>query len=700
MAKQLNLTALWSRKRSADTPAIRHDISVDEPVVAGPSTPTGNDDPEGEEAEGEPVGDDQADTGVEDVVLEDTGKCQCMKCGVSMKVKQSVLKKHYTEKHGDTKDWTKERRRTFIQKWRDDNRKQKGQMNEAFGLKAGQRAASFRLGLMIAKAHLPYNSSEAIVTWASLSDPKSRIFGKEAVKTFPKSRQTVTRRVGDLAEYIRDDNISNIRKSIAWSLMMDESTDKKCFGQAILYERHVDMSAMCVVEAFLAILRVKGSPNHNNLFTLINGFVTDKELPKEKLCGFAADGASVMQSLGRGVAGLLRLNYNENLFIQHCIVHKEVLGTKDGMKNSIPATVEQTIKKVLDFFANSHVRADKLEEIIAMSDEEHEYNQLVRYQAVRWLSLSNCVNRFVSLYTEVAQYFETESTTGKAEVRRICGELYQAVAGGDFELYLLFLQAELKILAKLNATLQVAGQTVFTAYNTISDSIREFIEPIVWDERRQWDDLLSDENLKGFNTDIEFHSAGFHARKAQLVEHGVLTPRMADEVHRNCYKYVLNTAKAIQTRFPELAFVVQNMRFLVPEYRALASLKHCNILAVADRYVPARFEHDQLKEQFRTYRFTSDLDNLLENSPGSDNFFCRLYEMGEFREFAKFCLTLLCLSPTTVACERGFSTMNLIKTVRRCSLSEDNLNALMMVNTDRRDQETFPIVEAMRAAKD
>jgi hypothetical protein len=33
------------------------------------------------------------------------------------------------------------------------------------------------------------------------------------------------------------------------------------------------------------------------------------------------------------------------------------------MKNSLPASVEKTIKKVLDFFANSHVRADKLEEI-------------------------------------------------------------------------------------------------------------------------------------------------------------------------------------------------------------------------------------------------------------------------------------------------------------------------------------------------
>jgi hypothetical protein len=55
------------------------------------------------------------------------------------------------------------------------------------------------------------------------------------------------------------------------------------------------------------------------------------------MCSFAADGTVVMQSLGRGIASLLKITYNQNLFVQHCIVHKEVLGTKDGMKNSYSA---------------------------------------------------------------------------------------------------------------------------------------------------------------------------------------------------------------------------------------------------------------------------------------------------------------------------------------------------------------------------
>jgi hypothetical protein len=482
---------------------------------------------------------------------------------------------------------------------------------------------------------------------------------------------------------------------------MDESTDKKQFGQAILYERHIDMSQHCLVEGFLAILRIKGSPNHNNLFSTLNGFVTEKELPKEKLCGFAADGAAVMQSLGRGVAGLLKITYNPNLFIQHCIVHKEVLGTKDGMKDSIPQFVEKTVKKVLDFFANSYVRADRLAEIIELSDEDHEYNQLVRYHAVRWLSLSGCVDRFVSLFREVSEYFETEAhdMSKKVDHRKTCGELYENISGGEFELYLQFLKDALKILARMNTVLQYAGHTVYSSYLTINDVMQEFLEPIVWNERKPWDEILQEENIREFDRDMVFHSGVFNERKDQLIQNGVLTNREADEVHKNCYKFILNTGKAIQTRFPELHFVVQNMSFMLPELRASPKLRHCNLEAVIEKYVPNRFDVNEIKEQFRTYRFSSDLDVLAEETGNvPDVFFCHLAERESFKTFAEFTLTLTCLSPTTVSCERGFSTMNLIKTEKRGRLTEDNLNALMILSTDKRDQDSFPIRKAMKHA--
>ena len=55
------------------------------------------------------------------------------------------------------------------------------------------------------------------------------------------------------------------------------------------------------------ILRVEGSPTAENLYSTVNEL---KALPKEKLVSFTSDGASVMQSRGRGVAGHLRRTIN------------------------------------------------------------------------------------------------------------------------------------------------------------------------------------------------------------------------------------------------------------------------------------------------------------------------------------------------------------------------------------------------------
>lgn len=180
------------------------------------------------------------------------------------------------------------------------------------------------------------------------------------------------------------------------------------------------------------------------------------------------------------------------------------------------------------------------------------------------------MDRFVSVFTEVAQYFESESNdrTNKADHRKICGDLYNAITDGDFELFLVFLKADHKTLAKMNAAIQRAGHSVYTAYATICDAVQEFVEPIIWDERKSWEELLFDDNIRDFGSDLEFHASEFPTLKEQLIENAVLTGDRAEQVHRNCYRFIMDTTIATQTRFPELPFAVLSMSFLVPEYRS------------------------------------------------------------------------------------------------------------------------------------
>ena len=160
---------------------------------------------------------------------------------------------------------------------------------------------------------------------------------------------------------------------------MDESTDKADHTQAILYVRFANMESCHILTKFLTILRVEGSPN------------TD----------------SVMRSDGRGVSGHLRRNYNTSIFTQHCIVHRLALAAKGGL-DKVPSKVHKIVDDVMKHLKKSHVHKEKRKAIIELSEEEHEYNQLVAYHKVRWLVLNDCVQRCMDLIPEIVLYFEQE----------------------------------------------------------------------------------------------------------------------------------------------------------------------------------------------------------------------------------------------------------------------------------------------------
>ena len=105
-----------------------------------------------------------------------------------------------------------------------------------------------------------------------------------------------------------------------------------------------------------------------------------------------------------------------------------------------------------------------------MTTEEHEYYQLVAYHRVRWLSLNDCVQRFVDLLPEIVRYFEEEAhnMSLRPAERSKMQEFYDELVHPEFQLYLYFLQGKLPTLASINRQLQDPNQDLFTAYQRIS----------------------------------------------------------------------------------------------------------------------------------------------------------------------------------------------------------------------------------------
>ena len=82
------------------------------------------------------------------------------------------------------------------------------------------------------------------------------------------------------------------------------------------------------------------------------------------------------------------------------------------------------------------------------------------------------------------------------------------------------------------------------------------------------------------------------------------------------------------------------------------------------------------------------LSYLCDQRP--DIFFCKIAQMPEYDQFGLLAVTLICMSPDTVECERAFSGMNLTKDKFSTRLTQDNLQARMTVCMDDRKLDSFP----------
>ena len=157
---------------------------------------------------------------------------------------------------------------------------------------------------------------------------------------------------------------------------------------------------------------------------------------------------------------------------------------------------------------------------------------------------------------------------------------------------------------------------------------------------------------------------------------------------RNVFSFTSAIGYSLEARFPEMDFVVQNLSFLCPENR-----KHCrcNIEAVVNKYCPGMVDSAVAMTQYSVYRNDDSLDFLYLNCERKpDTFFCTIAKMSEYSQFGLLAIILLCMSPDTVECERGFSTVNLTKDRFSTRLNQENLHARLSIVLDCRTLDTFP----------
>ena len=306
---------------------------------------------------------------------------------------------------------------------------------------------------MLVEHNLPFLLMDHLPGLLSHAFPDSKI-AKEVKCARTKSTAVVKHAI---APAIHNTMISMVNLLPAFSLLMDESTDRGVVKREGTLIRYYDESTLHIATGFLGLQEVPEA-NASNLFECLDFHITQAGLSYEKLIGWNSDGASVM--LGRRNSVVSRLKAKQpNLYVIHCICHVSHLIVSDAIP-CIPSYVTSLTENLYWWFHHSAKRVAELHSFQEWLEVEG--HKILKKVDTRWLSLEACVNRIIEqYYASLVSYFDSlESSKMPADRGAKMKAIREQLKKPITKVYLLFLSNILTCVSKFNLLFQSSSPNI------------------------------------------------------------------------------------------------------------------------------------------------------------------------------------------------------------------------------------------------
>ena len=157
-----------------------------------------------------------------------------------------------------------------------------------------------------------------------------QLLDKETERKFqnvPLSDTTVSRRGFHIAEDLLGQLLCKIGKGPCYGLQLDESTDIGRRAQLLVFIRIPDTDSYNIVDEYLCCPDLEVNTSAEQVFSKLNEFMTEKQIPWEKCCSLTTDEATVMTVRFSGVGARVQA-VATNCILKHFIIHREALAVK------------------------------------------------------------------------------------------------------------------------------------------------------------------------------------------------------------------------------------------------------------------------------------------------------------------------------------------------------------------------------------
>ena len=183
---------------------------------------------------------------------------------------------------------------------------------------------SYKLLHDILKTKKPFTLGEKVIKPA-LQIVAEQLVDKKIEQKFqniPLFDTTVSRRRFHMAEDLLEQLLCKIGKFSCYGLQLDESTDIGRRAQLLVFIRIPDTDSYNIVDRYLCFLDLEVNTSAEQVFSKLNEFMTEKQIPWEKCCSLTTDGAAVMTGHFSGVGARVKA-VATNCILKHCIINRE-----------------------------------------------------------------------------------------------------------------------------------------------------------------------------------------------------------------------------------------------------------------------------------------------------------------------------------------------------------------------------------------
>lgn len=407
-----------------------------------------------------------------------------------------------------------------------------------------------RLAMFLLEHNLPITVADHLVEFLKSCDQDSRKISRMSC-----SRTKCTAIINNVIGMSSFDSVVSLLRKNKFSLIIDESNDRSTTKHLVLVAR---MIVEGNVHDVFAGLLTPTDYTAEGIFNVIVDFFNTNEIPyRENLVGFASDGANVMMGGKNSVVTRFKSEI-PNIFIQKCICHSLALCCSHAC-SMLPQDVESLVKGVYLYVKYSAKRMQSLQQIqLQLEMPKH---RLLNTSNTRWLSIRNCVTRFLEQHDAIVKLLHNESQEN-LEAK----QLYEKVRNPVNILYLKFLDFILPLITDRNQEFQAEKPLVSLLYSKMETLYRSILELYI-DERFLEGASVRDIQYRNPENFVKLDKVDLGPRVNAEIRLLNIAPALVTAFRTKCLNFLTELARQIYSRFPfrkSEIDILQYTSFIVP----------------------------------------------------------------------------------------------------------------------------------------